>query len=99
MNVDLIGLILILLVNGIFYSIYNLMSFLVLSRTDLVTHAVFNVFRRVVIIIFTSYYFSLTLSLFNMLGIAVAVFGVLLFCYARSKEKKNLNSITKWTFF
>lgn len=95
MNVDLIGLILILLVNGIFYSIYNLMSFLVLSRTDLVTHAVFNVFRRVVIIIFTSYYFSLTLSLFNMLGIAVAVFGVLLFCYARSKEKKNLNSITK----
>ena len=49
----------------------------------------------VVIIVFTSYYFSLTLSSLNIVGIAVAVLGVLLFCYSRSKEKKAQNEITK----
>lgn len=74
--------------NGIAYSIYNLMSFLVLSRTDLVTHAVLNCFRRVFIIIFTTYYFSLYLSLLNVFGISLAVVGVLLFSYSRSETKK-----------
>ena len=92
-NIDLNGLLLILLLNGVFYSVYNLMSFLVLSRTDLVTHAVFNVFRRVMIIICTSYYFSIILSLLNVIGIAIAVFGVLLFCYVRSKEIKNSTNV------
>ena len=92
-NIDLNGLLLILLLNGVFYSVYNLMSFLVLSRTDLVTHAVFNVFRRVMIIICTSYYFSIILSLLNIIGMAIAVFGVLLFCYVRSKEIKNTTNV------
>ena len=78
-----------------FYSIYNLTSFLVLSRTDLISHAVLNVFRRVVIIVFTSYYFSIVLLPLNIMGIAIAVFGVLLFCYSRSREKKTKNALTK----
>lgn len=88
-------LLLLLGVNGVFYSIYNLTSFLVLSRTDLISHAVLNVFRRVVIIVFTSYYFSIVLLPLNIMGIAIAVFGVLLFCYSRSREKKTKNALTK----
>jgi Triose-phosphate Transporter family len=95
LNVDFWGLTFLLGVNGVFYSIYNLTSFLVLSRTDLISHAVFNVFRRVVIIVFTSYYFSIVLSPLNTIGIAIAVFGVLMFCYSRSREKKVQSAITK----
>merc|ERR1712107_210775 len=36
--------------NGVFYSLYNLFSFIVLSRVSTSTHAVLNVFRRVVVI-------------------------------------------------
>jgi len=75
-----------LLFNGAAYSIYNLMSFLVLSRTDLVTHAVLNVFRRVFIIVYTSWFFAVHLSLLNSCGVALAVVGVLLFALAKHRE-------------
>lgn len=60
----------------------------VLGRTDLVTHAVLNVFRRVFIILFTSYYFSVHLSTLNAFGVTMAVAGVLLFSYSKSTENK-----------
>jgi uncharacterized membrane protein (DUF373 family) len=61
----------------------------VLGRTDLVTHAVLNVFRRVFIILFTSYYFALTLSTLNAFGVGLAVLGVLMFSYSKSQEKNK----------
>ena len=65
--------------NGIAYTTYNLMSFLVLVRTNIATHAVLNVFRRVFIIVFTAMYFRNHLSTLNMLGILLSIMGVLLF--------------------
>ena len=85
---DFVTLITLLILNGIAYSTYNFTSFLVLGRSDLVTHAVLNVFRRVFIIIFTSYYFSIHLSSLNIFGVGLAVVGVLLFGYSRMYEKK-----------
>jgi hypothetical protein len=79
-------LLLLLLMNGITYSIYNFVSFLVLSRTKLITHAVLNVFRRVVIILFTSWFFRIPFSLLNGSGIILAVFGVLMFALSKNKE-------------
>lgn len=76
-----------LLFNGMAYSTYNLMSFLVLSRTDLVTHAVLNVFRRVFIIGYTSWFFEMHLSLLNSCGVALAVAGVLLFALSKHREQ------------
>jgi hypothetical protein len=93
-DVNVWNLFLNFLVNGVAYSVYNLMSFLVLSRTDLVTHAVLNVFRRVFIIIFTSYYFVQYLSALNIFGIFLAVVGVVLFCFSRSKEKESRTTTT-----
>jgi solute carrier family 35, member E1 len=81
-----IELLSLLFINGCAYACYNLMSFLVLSRTNLVTHAVLNCFRRVFIIVFTSLYFHVEISQFNMMGVAMAVLGVCLFAYFRSRE-------------
>jgi len=69
------------LFNGVMYTTYNITSFLVLSRTSLVTHAVLNVFRRVVIIVFTASFFSIHLSTFNVLGVFLAISGVLLYIF------------------
>lgn len=75
------------LLNGTMFACYNLVSYVVLRKTDLVTHAVLNVFRRVVIILFTAYFFHSELSVLNMCGVLTAVVGVLFFGYFRSMEK------------
>ncbi len=84
---DLVHVSTLLLLNGSMFAVYNLMSYVVLRHTDLVTHSVLNVFRRVFIILFTSYYFGIVLSTFNMGGIGIAVAGVILFGYFRSTDK------------
>jgi drug/metabolite transporter (DMT)-like permease len=73
--------------NGCAYTAYNLTSFIILGKTNVITHAVLNVFRRVFIILFTAYYFGVELSALNMVGVGLAVIGVLSFALARSREK------------
>jgi solute carrier family 35 protein E1 len=77
-----------LAINGAAYSVYNLASFAVLAKSDLITHAVFNAFRRVVSISFTVAYFGVVISSTNALGVLIAVGGVLAFGYAKSQEGK-----------
>lgn len=84
---DMKGLGWIVLINGSMFAIYNLVSYLVLRRTDLITHSVLNAFRRVFIILFTTLYFNNHLSLMNVLGIVVAISGVVMFGYFRSTDK------------
>ena len=79
-----------LLVNGAAYSVYNLASFAVLAKSDLITHAVFNAFRRVVSISFTVMYFRTAISASNAAGVAIAVAGVLAFGYAKARESKGI---------
>ena len=86
------------ILNGIAYSTYNLVSFLVLSRTDLITHAVLNVFRRVFIIMFTSWFFKVEITYLNGIGVGVAVLGVLLFAFSKQSwpsRKKKLVVLNK----
>lgn len=80
---------LLLVLNGVAYTAYNLLSFMVLSRTDLVTHAVLNVFRRVAIISFTTWFFSTRLSGLNVVGVVVAVIGVLLFALSKNRDGRS----------
>ena len=77
--------------NGLAYATYNLMSILVLSRTDLVTHAVLNAFRRVFIIVTTSIYFRTKLSNLNILGVFIAIGGVVCFAIAKSRGPQPKN--------
>ena len=81
-----------LIINGIMFAIYNLVSYLVLRRSDLITHSVLNAFRRVFIIVFTTYFFKTPLTLFNMIGVGIAIVGVLCFGYSKSLDKPKSES-------
>lgn len=83
-------LLLLFLVNGIAFSMYNLESYIVLRHTDLVTHAVLNALRRVFIILISSAWFGTHLSALNMLGVFSAVGGVVIYGYMKGSKKKNL---------
>jgi uncharacterized membrane protein len=80
-----------LLLNGCLFATYNLTSYVVLRKTDLITHSVLNAFRRVFIIIFTTIYFNSSLSIMNLFGIFLAITGVVLFGYFRSNDKKSFH--------
>lgn len=83
----MLSLLSLLLVNGFMFATYNLISYLVLRRTDLITHSVLNAFRRVFIILFTTMYFNHTLSLLNCVGIVIAIVGVVMFGYFKTHDK------------
>ena len=85
-------LLLVMIYNGIAYTCYNTMSFLVLTRTNLITHAVLNCIRRVVVIIFTSIFFELHISGMNMVGVCIAVLGVISFAYFKTTTKSKIRS-------
>jgi len=78
---------LLLMLNGAMFAFYNLASYAVLKRTELVTHSVLNVFRRVFIIAFTSVYFHVPLTVYSIVGVGLATMGVLLFSTSRKAAK------------
>ena len=84
-------LLFILLCNTLAYTSYNTMSFLVLRRTSMVSHAVLNCFRRVFIIVFTCHYFQVPISNFNLVGIGVAVTGVIAFGWSKGVAVKTID--------
>jgi solute carrier family 35 protein E1 len=89
MQLNFVNFCLLLLLNGIMFAIYNLASYIVLRKTDLITHSVLNAFRRVFIIVFTTMYFQSQLSMMNLMGIFIAVGGVVLFGYFKATDKKG----------
>jgi len=74
--------------NGVFYTSYNLFSFMVLSEVTTSTHAVLNVFRRVVIISVTTIFFGTPTTAFNQIGVVIAVLGVLGFTQSKANAAK-----------
>jgi solute carrier family 35 protein E1 len=82
-STEFIHLVQLVVVNGVAYTIYNIASFIVLSKVLVVTHAVLNVFRRVAIISATSYYFSISLTMLNIYGVVLAIAGVISFVLSK----------------
>lgn len=82
----------VLFTNGVLFAVYNLVSYLVLRRSDLITHSVLNAFRRVFIILFTTYFFNNVISNFNVMGILIATGGVVLFGYSKSLDKPKVEA-------
>ena len=70
--------------NGATYVAYNQMSFLVLSKVEMVSHAVGNAFRRVVTIFVSVWYFQNVISSTNMTGIALAILGVVAYSISKT---------------
>ena len=72
------------LLNGVSHAAYNGVSFAVLGRVSVSSHAVLNIVRRIVCIAAAAILFSTPVTLFNWMGVIVAAAGV--GAFARSKE-------------
>jgi solute carrier family 35 protein E1 len=81
--------------NGLTYAAYNQMSFLVLSLVSVVTHAVGNSFRRIVTIVVSVWMFGNAISLQNASGIALAIFGVILYSLSKARDESEANKTRK----
>ena len=74
-----------LLVNGVAHATYNGVSFAVLSRVSVASHAVLNMVRRIVCIAAAAAFFGTQISYYNWGGVALAAAGV--WGFAKSKER------------
>jgi len=78
-----IGLLLVL--NGMAHALYNGVSFVVLAKVSISTHAVLNIVRRVLVIAIAAALFATPISAFNWSGVALAVVGVVLFAASKTR--------------
>jgi len=72
------------LLNGFFYYLNNQMNFLVLEKVDAVTHGLINCGRRVANICFAIVWFGTAVTLYNGVGITLALSGA--YCYMKAKQ-------------
>ena len=77
-----------LLLNGATHAMYNAISFAVLNRVSVATHAVLNIMRRVVLIAATAAIFGTAIDSYNWLGIAICVMGGLAFAFGQQQPSR-----------
>jgi solute carrier family 35 protein E1 len=65
--------------NGLMFTTYNVLSMVVLARTQLFTHTLLNAIRRIWIIFTSVLYFGNSMSVVNVMGAGVAVAGGVLY--------------------
>ncbi len=70
--------------NGFFYYLNNQMNFLVLEKVDAVTHGLINCGRRVANISFAIVWFRTPVTLYNGIGISLALSGA--YMYMKAKQ-------------
>lgn len=91
-----VGLAKLLAASGIFYTLYNTVSFMALGKTGVVTHAVGNILKRASVIIVSIMVFRTPVQLLNGVGMAVALLGTCLYSFAKQrftqKQKKSASS-------
>ena len=80
------------LMNGFFYYVNNQMNFLVLEKVDAVTHGLINCGRRVANICFAIVWFGTAVTIYNGIGITLALSGA--YCYMKAKQASNRPSAT-----
>lgn len=77
-----------LILNGVVYWLNNQMNFLVLEKVDAVTHGLINCGRRVANITFAIVWFKVPVTLFNGIGMSLALLGT--FSYMRAKRAMSV---------
>jgi hypothetical protein len=82
---DPVRLGLLLLLNGMAHALYNGVSFAVLAKVSIATHAVLNIVRRVLVIAVAAAVFATPVSAFNGSGFVLSVLGVLAFAQSKSR--------------
>ena len=88
-------LLLVLLSNCVSHALYNAVSFAVLNRVSVASHAVLNIVRRVFMIGGTALIFGTPISGYNWLGIAICVVGCLAFAYGKEAHPLRMNAASR----
>ena len=78
------------IMNGVLYYINNQMNFLVLEKIDAVTHGLINCGRRVANISFAIVWFGIPVTLYNGVGISLALLGAFLYMKAKQMSMRQL---------
>ena len=78
------ALLLVLIVNSASHALYNAISFAVLNRVSVASHAVLNIVRRVFMIGGTALMFGTAISSYNWLGVAICFAGCLAFAHGKA---------------
>lgn len=71
--------------SGIFYTLYNTVSFMALGKTGVVTHAVGNILKRASVIIVSIIVFRTPVKLLNGVGMGIALLGTCLYSFAKQR--------------
>lgn len=71
--------------SGVFYTLYNTVSFMALGKTGVVTHAVGNILKRASVIIVSIIVFGTPVKLLNGVGMGVALMGTCLYSLMKQR--------------
>eukprot|EP00177_Eucheuma_denticulatum_P004098 GFKZ01007427.1.p1 GENE.GFKZ01007427.1~~GFKZ01007427.1.p1 ORF type:complete len:411 (-),score=46.34 GFKZ01007427.1:331-1497(-) len=71
--------------SGVFYTLYNTVSFMALGKTGVVTHAVGNILKRASVIIVSILVFRTPVKLLNGVGMGVALVGTCLYSLVKQR--------------
>lgn len=71
--------------SGVFYTLYNTVSFMALGKTGVVTHAVGNILKRASVIVVSILVFKNPIKLLNGVGMGVALLGTFLYSIVKQR--------------
>mmetsp|Transcript_6208 Transcript_6208/g.12238 ORF Transcript_6208/g.12238 Transcript_6208/m.12238 type:complete len:398 (-) Transcript_6208:1088-2281(-) len=81
-----------LIISGLFFQLYQEVSYKALDSVHPVTHAVANTVKRVVIIVTSIIVFRNPITRFNAMGSTIAILGVLLYSMTKNYYEKKAKS-------
>ncbi len=71
--------------SGVFYTLYNTVSFMALGKTGVVTHAVGNILKRASVIVVSILVFGTPVKLLNGIGMVIALLGTCMYSLIKSR--------------
>lgn len=71
--------------SGVFYTLYNTVSFMALGKTGVVTHAVGNILKRASVIVVSILVFRNPIKLLNGVGMTIALLGTFLYSIVKQR--------------
>ena len=74
-----------IIINGMYYYLYNEVAFLTLNQVAPITHSIANTVKRVAIIVATCIVFQNPMSRIGVIGSSIAIAGTFVYSYAKQK--------------
>jgi len=76
-----------IIINGLYYYLYNEVAFMTLNQVAPITHSIANTVKRVAIIVATCIVFQNPMSRIGVIGSSIAIAGTFVYSYAKQKFK------------